>query len=582
MQKTQSPLLRLWQLGREHHGGLIAAIFCAVAGVLLGLLPYLSAGHILVALLTGQQDWNFYLLWCMVALGGYLAKTLLYNLALSLSHKATFQILRDIRKMVLSKMPRLPLGDILDTSSGRLKQIVVDQVESMETTLAHLLPEMTSNLLVPVSIAVYIFVLDWRMGLASLVTTVIGIVVASQSSKTYAVRWQGAVEVGRRMANAIVEYVGGIQVVKAFSQSAGSYKRYSDAVTENAQYYVDWMADNQKYMAVMQAVIPSVLLPVLPVGLLLWGGGSLSTAVFLTIVVLSLGLTGPLVSAMTFVDELAVVGTNVGEISAILDAPELKRPTAETKLNGLGIRLDHVSFAYKQEDGEVLHDVNLDIRPGTVTALVGPSGSGKSTIAKLIAGFWDVTGGSVALGGVDLRKIPLEQLNRQIAYVSQDNYLFDRTVRDNIRMGRLNATDAEVEAVARAAGCDDFIRQLDQGYDTICGGGGGHLSGGEKQRISIARAMLKDAPIVILDEATASIDPENEAVIQQAISRLTKGKTLIVIAHRLGTVAGADNIAVVEGGRIAAQGKQEELLASCPLYRQMWQSYLGVRDGEEE
>ena len=323
-------------------------------------------------------------------------------------------------------------------------------------------------------------------------------------------------------------------------------------------------------------------LPVLPVGLLLWGDGSLSTAVFLTIVVLSLGLTGPLVSAMTFVDELAVVGTNVGEISAILEAPELERPAAEMKLNGLGIRMDHVSFAYRQEDGEVLHDVNLDIQPGTVTALVGPSGSGKSTIAKLIAGFWDVTGGSVALGGVNLRKIPLEQLNRQIAYVSQDNYLFDRTVRDNIRMGRLNATDAEVEAVAKAAGCDDFIRQLAQGYDTICGGGGGHLSGGEKQRISIARAMLKDAPIVILDEATASIDPENEAVIQQAISRLTEGKTLIVIAHRLGTVAGADNIVVVEDGRFVAQGKQEELLASCPLYRQMWQSYLGVRDGEEE
>ena len=428
----------------------------------------------------------------------------------------------------------------------------------------------------------YIFVLDWRMGLASLVTTGIGFTVASQSGKTYADRWQGAVEVGRCMANAIVEYVGGIQVVKAFSQSAGSYKRYSDAVTENAQYYVDWMADNQKYMAIMQAVIPSVLLPVLPVGLLLWGDGSLSTAVFLTIVVLSLGLTGPLVSAMTFVDELAVVGTNVGEISAILEAPELERPAAEMKLNGLGIRMDHVSFAYRQEDGEVLHDVNLDIQPGTVTALVGPSGSGKSTIAKLIAGFWDVTGGSVALGGVNLRKIPLEQLNRQIAYVSQDNYLFDRTVRDNIRMGRLNATDAEVEAVAMAAGCDDFIRQLAQGYDTICGGGGGHLSGGEKQRISIARAMLKDAPIVILDEATASIDPENEAVIQQAISRLTEGKTLIVIAHRLGTVAGADNIVVVEDGRFVAQGKQEELLASCPLYRQMWQSYLGVRDGEEE
>ena len=546
--KAPSPFAVLWGWASGEHGGFYASVALAVLGVACGMAPYFCVAAMIGLLLEGGGLVEC-LPWCGLALAGYGGKALFSTWSTSLSHTATYHTLRRVRQNLLSKLSRVPMGTILDTPSGQYKTTIVDRVEGMEPTLAHLLPEMTSNLLVPVSIAVYIFVLDWRMGLASLVTTVIGFAVASQSGKTYAARWQGAVEVGRRMANAIVEYVGGIQVVKAFSQSAGSYKRYSDAVTDNAQYYVDWMADNQKYMAVMQAVIPSVLLPVLPVGLLLWGSGSLSTAVFLTIVVLSLGLTGPLVSAMTFVDELAVVGTNVGEISAILDAPELER---------------------------------LDIRPGTVTALVGPSGSGKSTIAKLIAGFWDVTGGSVALGGVNLRKIPLEQLNRQIAYVSQDNYLFDRTVRDNIRMGRLNATDAEVEAVAKAAGCDDFIRQLAQGYDTICGGGGGHLSGGEKQRISIARAMLKDAPIVILDEATASIDPENEAVIQQAISRLTEGKTLIVIAHRLGTVAGADNIVVVEDGRFVAQGKQEELLASCPLYRQMWQSYLGVRDGEEE
>ena len=230
----------------------------------------------------------------------------------------------------------------------------------------------------------------------------------------------------------------------------------------------------------------------------------------------------------------------------------------------------------------MLHDISLDIAPGTVTALVGPSGSGKSTIAKLIAGFWDVSGGSITLGGADLKDIPLEQLNRQIAYVSQDNYLFDRTVRENIRMGRLDASDEEMERVAKAAGCDEFIRALDHGYDTICGGGGGHLSGGEKQRISIARAILKDAPIVILDEATASIDPENEAVIQRAISNLTRGKTLIVIAHRLGTVADADNIVVINEGRIAGQGRQEELLKQCPLYAQMWNTYLGTRDGKEE
>ena len=230
----------------------------------------------------------------------------------------------------------------------------------------------------------------------------------------------------------------------------------------------------------------------------------------------------------------------------------------------------------------MLHDISLDIAPGTVTALVGPSGSGKSTIAKLIAGFWDVSSGLITLGGVDLKEIPLAQLNRQIAYVSQDNYLFDRTVRENIRMGCMSASDTEVEAVAKAAECDGFIRALDQGYDTLCGGGGGHLSGGEKQRVSIARAMLKNAPVVILDEATASMDPENEAVIQQAISNLTRGKTLIVIAHRLGTVADADNIVVIDQGRIVGQGRQEELLTNCPLYAQMWNAYLGTRDGKED
>ena len=246
------------------------------------------------------------------------------------------------------------------------------------------------------------------------------------------------------------------------------------------------------------------------------------------------------------------------------------------------VQMNDVKMVYGNTEAEALNGVSFTINEGEFVFLVGPSGSGKSTIAKLIAGFWDVTDGSVSIGGVDLRKIPLDQLNQKIAYVSQDNYLFDRSVRENIRMGRRNATDQEVEAVAKAAGCDTFIRALDHGYDTICGGGGGHLSGGEKQRISIARAMLKDAPIVILDEATASIDPENEALIQQALSKLTKGKTLIVIAHRLGTIAEADKIVVVKNGEILAEGRQEELLSNCPLYQDMWQSYLGTRDTLQE
>lgn len=579
-EKEPSPFAVLWGWAKGYHAAFAGAVVLAVLGVACGMGPYFCVAAIMRLLLNGGSL-SECLLWCLVALIGYAGKALFSTLSTVLSHTATYHTLRQVRKRLLAKLSRVPMGTILDTPSGQYKTTIVDRVEGMEPTLAHLIPEMTSNILVPLAIAVYIFVLDWRMGIASLVTTVAGMAIASQSGKTYAVRWQGAVEVGQRMANAIVEYVGGIQVVKAFSQSAGSYRRYSDAVRENAQYYVDWMTDNQKYMASMQAIVPSVLLPVLPVGLLLWSGGTLETSVFLTVIILTLGLTGPLLAAMTFVDELAVVGTNVGEISGILDAPELERPVREAVLDGASISLDHVSFTYKEESGEVLHDISLKIMPGTVTALVGPSGSGKSTIAKLIAGFWDVSGGRITFGGADLRSIPMEQFNRQIAYVSQDNYLFDRTVRENIRMGRPDATDEEVERAAEEAGCGAFIRGLDRGYDTVCGGGGGHLSGGEKQRISIARAMLKDAPVIILDEATASIDPENEAVIQKAISRLTKGKTLIVIAHRLSTITDADQIVVVEDGRIAGLGRQEELLKTCPLYAKMWEAHLDFRDREE-
>lgn len=575
--KEPSPFARLWDWAEKYRGGFYGAVVLAVLGVACSMLAYLCIAAMIRLLLAGG-GMGACLPWCGLLLGAYAGKALFSAWSTAMSHTATYHTLRDLRKNLLSKLSRVPMGIILDTPSGQYKTTIVDRVEGMEPTLAHLIPEMTANLLIPVAIAVCIFALDWRMGLASLVTTVIGLAIISRSGRTYAVRWQGAVETGRRMNNAIVEYVGGIQVVKAFSQSAGSYQKYSGAVMDNARYYVDWMKDNQKYMASWQAIIPSVLVTVLPAGLLLWRGGSLTAADFLTVIVLSLGLTAPIIAAMSFVDELAVVGTNVGEIVGILDAPELVRPKEPAVLRSTEIVLNNVSFTYGKGSGEVLHGISLDIRPGTVTALVGPSGSGKSTIAKLIAGFWDVTAGSVTLGGTDLRQIPLEQLNRQIAYVSQDNYLFDRTVRDNIRMGRPDASDAEVEAAAEAAGCGGFIRSLERGYDTVCGGGGGHLSGGEKQRISIARAMLKNAPIVILDEATASIDPENEAVIQRAISALTRGKTLIVIAHRLGTVADADNIVVVENGTVAAQGRQAQLLESCPLYARMWKSYLGTQD----
>ena len=576
-EKKESPIGVLWGWGKPYHGKFIGSIILAVLGVACQMVPYFCVAHIVTMMLSGEQNFSRYVTAGIIALCGYFGKVLFSCLSTTISHTATYYTLRDLRENITEKLARVPMGTILDTPSGQYKTTIVDRVEGMEPTFAHLLPEMTANVLVPIVIVVYLLILDWRMALLSLVTLVVGLVVMSAGMKNYPVKWEGAVKAGKQMTDAIVEYIGGIEVVKAFSQSAGSYKKYSDAVNYNANYYVDWMRENQKTMSAYNAILPSVLICVLPCGFSFWLSGSLELSTFLSIVIFSLGLVGPIIAAFTFTDDLAVLGTNVEEISQLLNAEELNHKETPIKLEDTGISLRSVSFSY---DGttEVLHDVNLAIHPGTMTALVGPSGSGKSTVAKLIAGYWDVTSGSITLGGHELKDMPLSEIADQISYVSQDNYLFNRSIRENIRMGRPSATDAEVEQAAKQSGCDAFIRKLDNGYDTVVGSAGSHLSGGERQRIAIARAMLKNAPVVILDEATAYIDPENEALVQKAISTLTVGKTLIVIAHRLSTIVGADNIVVVKDGTIHAQGTHEKLLETCPLYRDMWQAHIGAKD----
>ncbi len=529
------------------------------------MVPYFCVAHIVTMMLSGEQNFFRYVTAGIIALCGYFGKVLFSSLSTTISHTATYYTLRDLRENITAKLARVPMGTILDTPSGQYKTTIVDRVEGMESTFAHLIPEMTANVLVPLVIAVYLFVMDWRMALLSLVTLVVGLAVMSAGMKNYPVKWEGAVKAGKQMTNAIVEYIGGIEVVKAFSQSAGSYKKYSDAVNYNANYYVDWMRENQKTMSAYNAILPSVLICVLPCGFAFWLSGSLELSTFLSIVIFSLGLIGPIIAAFTFTDDLAVLGTNVEEISQLLNAEELNHKETSIKLEDTGISLRSVSFSY---DGttEVLHDVNLAIHPGTMTALVGPSGSGKSTVAKLIAGYWDVTSGSITLGGHELKDMPLSEIADQISYVSQDNYLFNRSIRENIRMGRPSATDEEVEQAAKQSGCDAFIRKLDNGYDTVVGSAGSHLSGGERQRIAIARAMLKDAPIIILDEATSSVDPENEDELQRAIEALTHDKTIIMIAHRLKTVRNADQILVLDNTHIVQRGTHAELIQQKGLY----------------
>lgn len=578
MQK-QNPLLRIWGWGKNEHGRLICAILGAFIGVAMGILPYLAAAQVIIKMLAGERELSLYLPWLGIGLAGYAARTLFYNMALSISHKATFSILKTIRQKILAKLPKLPLGTVMDMSGGKMKQIIVDQVDGMETTLAHLFPEMTANVAAPILILVYLFVLDWRMALLSIVTIPVGMAFMMSVMGNYSRDYEGAVKTTQEMNGTIVEYINGIEVIKAFNQGKSSYAKFTDRVRANASYFYNWMKRCQFGTAMGYAVAPATLITILPVGWIWYSNGSLPIETFITVIILSLGIAGPLLAAINFVDTLAIVGTTVASVDELLSAEEQQHGERQIQLNGTDIKLSHVSFGY-HDDKEILKDVSLSIPAGSMTALVGPSGSGKSTIAKLIAGFWDVKNGTVSMGGVDEKKIPLETLYDQVAFVSQDNYLFDETVRENIRMGKLSATDKEVEAAAKAAGCDAFIRTLEKGYETNVGAGGAHLSGGERQRIAIARAMLKDAPIVILDESTAYIDPENEAVIQKAIAKLVQGKTVIVIAHRLSTIKDADKIVVVKDGRIEASGKHEELRKSCSLYESMWLAHVGAKDGD--
>lgn len=576
--KQKSPATILWELAKKEHSKLKTSVFIASIGVIAGIIPYIAASRILVELLKGNVDFKIYSLWLGIGLLSYILKSFLYSMALSVSHKATFSVLKDVRLRMLEKLPKMPLGEIISVPSGNFKQIIVDQVESMEKPLAHLLPEMTSNLLGSLSIFIYLLFLDWRMALLSLVSIPVGMLFMGLVMKNYAVQYEGSVKVNREMNSAIIEYVNGIEVIKTFNQDKRSYAKYKDKVIANARYFYEWMKSCQLPVSLSKNISPTTMITVLPFGWYFYISGSLSAEVFISVIILSLGIAGPLLETINFVDGLAKIGTIANSINLILEGKEQKHSDREVTIQQYNIDLQNVKFGYEEEK-EILHGISLNIKEGTTVAFVGPSGSGKSTLAKLIAGYWDITEGNINIGGYNLNEIPLKQLYSLTAFVSQDNFLFNESIRENIRMGNPSASDKEVEDIAKKSGCHDFIMKMEHGYDTVVGSSGSHVSGGERQRISIARAMLKNAPIVILDEATSYIDPENEVIIKQALSKLIKDKTVIIIAHRLSTITDAEQIFLIENGKLISYGKHDELLKGCELYRNMWNAHIGTKDG---
>lgn len=572
--KEPGAIHQLFAFVGERNSKMRISILLAVLGEMFGIVPFLMVALLADELYRGTATIQRVLFFSGIAAICQLIKMLLTWRSSLMSHKISFTILKNIREAITDRMAKVPMGVMLETPTGTFKNLIVDNVAKLEDSMAHFMPELPSNIAAPLCSILLIFILDWRMGLASLITIPLGILFFAAMMRGYGPRMENYMRSANDMNSSLVEYVSGIQVIKAFNRSASSYGKYSKSVNYFHDSTMEWWSQCWFWNAAARAVLPSTLLGTLPVGAWLYMEGTLSLPVFLISLVVPLGFVAPLMKVSEAMEQVSMIKGNLEQVTAFLKTPELVRPSEPVSLGERTYQFEDVHFGYKET--EVLHGISFQTRPGTMTAIVGPSGSGKSTIAKLMAGFWDVTSGSVRFGGQDIRQIPFEQLMGEISYVAQDNFLFDKSIRENIRMGNPAATDEEVEDAAKAANCHDFIMQLEQGYDTLAGDAGDRLSGGERQRITIARAMLKPSSVVILDEATAYADPENEALIQQAISKLVAGKTLIVVAHRLNTIRNADQILVVANGNIAGRGTQEELLRECPIYQKMWQDYAGT------
>lgn len=564
--------------GSERRMGL--SVILSIISVIGGLVPYycIYRGADLYIRNIGQVPMPEIIRWCILALVFYVVKIVCFSASTWISHIAAYHILEGLRLRLTDRFLKAPLGDVEGHSIGEIKSIMMEKIENMEPPLAHMIPEGSGHILLPVvSLAALCFV-DVRIALAALVTLPFSMVLMSLTMVISGKSFTKYDESNAHMNSTIVEYIEGIEVIKAFGRAGTSYEKYSGAILDYKKFVIKWLSSTWITMKLTFALFPSTILGTLPVGLYLTIRGRITISELLLAVMLSMSMVTSFAKIEVFMENIREMKFNIESIERLLNMRTLPQPEKRVDLKSHDIVMSEVHFSYTgDQKDEVLHGIDLAMPEGSYTALVGPSGGGKSTVAKLISRFWDVTEGSITIGGVNVKDMPLQQLSEMVSFVTQDNFLFRCSILENIRLGDPNATDEQVKEAARKACCEEFIKKLPMGYDTPAGEAGKRLSGGEKQRIAIARIMLKNAPIVILDEATAFTDPENEDKLQKSIEALTKGKTLLVIAHRLSTIADADQIVVLKNGCVEAKGTQEELLDNCALYQRMWQAHVGAR-----
>jgi ATP-binding cassette subfamily B protein len=552
-----------------------AAAFLTVS-VLFSVAPYFITSEVLGRFLEGTALSLPWLLGMAAAVFACLwLRNRLNGLGLDASHRLAYLTLAGMRRRVAEKMLKMSMGDLQSYGTGSAKKNFVENIEEMELILAHAIPEGFANLFSFAIVALTLFVVDWRMGLAGMAAIVLGfipVMLMLIDGYRRMNAWYGA---NQAMTDTIIEYISGMEVIKVFGQQSRSFKKYRDSVDRYRDETLAWYKAAFNWMTAYIILLPAALLVMVPLGARLYLAGTLPLSTLVLSLLLGMGMGVPAIRLVNFIPQFPQLRYKAAKIEGMFGIADMAEGM-KTPPTGNSVTFDKVTFGYG--DTEVIKNLSLAMRENTLTALVGESGAGKSTLAKLLLRFWDVQEGAVKIGGLDIREFPRDALADRISYVSQDNFLFNVSIMENIRYGRPKASDDEVIEMAKAAQCHDFIMETEQGYNTLAGSSGDKLSGGQKQRICIARAMLKNAPIVILDEATSFADPENEDRIQEALSRLIAGKTVIIVAHRLSSIVEADNIVLLENGRVSDQGRHGELLSRSALYKKLWDAHVESMD----